>query len=86
MGYSPEYRKSAEKYLDGQTQSVRLRIMDAVMALPVGNVRKLRGREGYRLVVGDFRIIFNYTDKVTDDGNRILDVIAIGSRGDIYKK
>ena len=86
MEYSAEYRRAAEKYLDSQTRSTQTRIMDAVDALPKGDVRKLQGREGYRLTVGGFRVLFDYTDKLTIDGKIIVDVIAIGSRGDIYKK
>ncbi|MCL2081429.1 MAG: hypothetical protein FWH16_04945 [Oscillospiraceae bacterium] len=54
--------------------------MDAVDNLPDGNVRKLKAREGYRLTVGGFRILFDYVDDKT------VDVVAIGPRGDVYKK
>ena len=80
MEYSVRYSKSAEKYLDIQTKSVRKRIMDAVDDLPEGNVKKLQGREGYRLTVGGFRVLFDYVN------NSIIDVITIGPRGDVYKK
>jgi len=86
MEYSPEYRKSAEKYLDSQDLRTRLRIIEAIDGLPQGDVRKLKGRDGYRLVVGNFRVIFNYTDEVADDGSCVLDIITIGARGDTYKK
>lgn len=39
-------------------------------------VVKLQGREGYRLRVGDWRVIF-------DDDGRVLAVLAIGPRGRI---
>lgn len=80
MIYNINYSRAAEKYLDSQTQTVRKRIMDAVDDLPEGNVKKLNGREGYRLTVGGFRVLFDYIDKST------IDIIAIGPRGDIYKK
>lgn len=41
-------------------------------------VTKLQGRDGYRLRVGDWRVIF------TDDA-AMLSVLAIGPRGDIYR-
>lgn len=41
------------------------------------NVVKLQGRPGYRLRVGDWRIIFDEDDKV-------LDFERIASRGSIY--
>ena len=42
------------------------------------NVTKLQGRDGFRLRVGDWRVIF------AEDGT-IIDVIAIGPRGGIYE-
>ena len=80
MAYKPQYSRNAEKYLDAQTKSVQSRIMDAVDKLPEGDVIKLQGREGYRLTVGGFRVLFDYLE------DNIIDVIAIGPRGDIYKK
>ena len=38
MGYKIIYSRSAEKYLDSQKQSTRKRIMDAIDALPEGDV------------------------------------------------
>ena len=41
------------------------------------NVRKLQGRPGYRLRVGDYRVIF-------DEDGAILDILDIGHRSRIY--
>lgn len=41
------------------------------------NVKKLQGREGYRLRVGNWRVIF-------DESGNVLDILDIGSRGSIY--
>ena len=41
------------------------------------NVRKLQGREGYRLRVGDYRVIF-------DEHGAVLDVLDVGHRSRIY--
>ena len=43
-----------------------------------GNVLKLQGREGYRLRVGDYRVIF-------DDDGSVLDILNVGPRGDVYR-
>ena len=83
MGYEAEYRKAAEKYLDRLEKSTKQRIIDAVDKLPEGNVVKLKSREGYRLTVGSYRIVYNYK---TSKGKEIIDVLLIGPRGDIYKK
>jgi mRNA interferase RelE/StbE len=42
------------------------------------NVKKLQGRDGYRLRVGDWRVIF-------DQEGVVLDVLQIGPRGSIYE-
>ena len=85
MGYKAEYSKTAEKYLDRQTKSVKLRIMDAIDALPEGDISKLVGREGYRLRVGSFRVLFDYTGRLSTDGRAIIDIVAIAPRGSVYK-
>jgi len=41
-------------------------------------VKRLQGRPGYRLRVGDWRVIFDA------DGD-VLDILAIGPRGGIYE-
>lgn len=41
------------------------------------NVKKLQGRPGFRLRVGNWRVIF-------DENGDVLDVLEIGSRGSIY--
>ena len=85
MGYKPNYSKAAEKYLDSQVKATKRRIMDAIDKLPAGDVRRMAGRIGYRLTIGGFRVLFMYTDRVTEDGKTIIDIAHIGPRGDVYK-
>ena len=42
------------------------------------NVRRLQGRPGFRLRVGDYRVIF------TDDG-AVLDILHVGHRREVYQ-
>jgi mRNA interferase RelE/StbE len=42
--------------------------------------KKLKGREAYRIRVGDYRIIYDISDKLL-----VVEVIALGHRRDIYK-
>lgn len=44
------------------------------------NVTKLTGRDGFRLRVGDWRVIYEL-----DDRQRILSVLVIGPRGSVYR-
>jgi mRNA interferase RelE/StbE len=47
---------------------------------PNGNVKALVGRPGYRLRVGDWRIIYDL-----DDAMRVMAVERVASRGGVYK-
>ena len=44
------------------------------------NAKKLQGREGYRLRVGDWRVIYKIENK-----QLIISVMKIASRGEVYK-
>lgn len=43
------YSKQAEKFLKKQDLPTRNRIRNAIHNLPSGDVKKLKGRDGYRL-------------------------------------
>lgn len=74
------YSNQARKFLDSQTKSVRERIINAIEGIfeGKGDIKKLQGREGKRLRVGIYRVIF-------DDSGLILYVYRIKTRGDAYK-
>lgn len=60
------------------------RIRDAIRALasdarPPG-CRKLVGREGWRIRVGDYRVIYEI-----DDRQRTVTVLHVGHRRDVYE-
>ncbi len=74
----PVYSKQAQKFLDRQTEENRERIISAIENLPAGDVRKLAGREGYRLRVGSYRVIF-------DREGHVIYIMRIDNRGDVYK-
>ena len=73
------YSKQAEKFLKKQDKTTRNRIRNAIHQLPAGDVKKLQGRNGYRLRVGDFRVIF-------DRNGNVLYIERINNRGQIYKE
>lgn len=73
------YSKHALKFLKKQDKSTQKRLVDAIAKLPLeGDIKKLQGTEGYRLRVGNFRVLF-------DIHGIIIDIIDIGNRGQIYK-
>jgi len=73
------YSKKAEKFLKKQDVPTRKRLVTAIGKLPQEeDIKKLQGTDGYRLRVGDFRVIF-------DVNGIIIDIIEIGNHGQIYK-
>ena len=74
-----QYSKQAIKFLKKQDLPTRKRIITAINALPAGDVKSLQGRSGYRLRIGDYRVIF---DK---EGN-ILYIEKIDNRGQFIKE
>lgn len=81
---SVTYRKEATYALSRIPVNERRRIVAKVEQLAARpdelahQVKKLKGRPGFRLRVGDWRVVFN------DDGV-VLDILAVGSRGSIYE-
>ena len=57
---------------------VRERIITAINKIPAGNIKKLQGRNGFRLRIGKYRVIF-------DDNGRVVFIERIDTRGDVYK-
>lgn len=73
------YSNKAKKFLEKQNRSTQLRILSAIAKLPQdGDIKKLQGQNGYRLRIGNFRVLF-------DINGVIIDIIDIGNRGQIYK-
>ena len=47
-----QYSKQAIKFLNKLDLQTRTRIVNAIHTLPKGDIKKLKGRTGYRLRVG----------------------------------
>lgn len=82
--YTVVLSKKAQKQLDKLPDNIASPILDAIEDLgenprPVGCL-KLKGREGYRIRVGDYRIIYEVFDT-----ELIIDIIALGHRRGIYE-
>ena len=78
-----ELSPKADKYLAALDVSIRERIRQALGKLssdpPQGDIVSLSGRDGFRLRVGKYRLLFDITD------DKII-VYDIGLRGQIYKQ
>jgi mRNA interferase RelE/StbE len=83
--YRIEVRPAAARALRKVDPQVRPRIQGAIALLaedprPPAS-RALRGRPGYRLRVGDYRIIYTIVDGVL-----LIVVVALGHRRDVYDR
>ena len=83
LKHIPEY-SSAQKQLDKLPDSIATRIENKMMELqhdprPFG-CKKLKGRDAYRIRVGDYRIIYEIHDEPL-----IITVITIGHRKNVYE-
>lgn len=84
MTYHVVLRPSAEKELARLPQNAYELTAKKLLALqenprPVG-VKKLAGRDGYRVRVGDYRILY-----AIDDGAHCVTVLAIRHRREAYR-
>jgi len=81
--YTIQLSRKAEKQLDKLSNHIAEPILEAIGALsseprPSG-CKKLKGRDGYRIRQGKYRIIYDVFDDVL-----VVDIITIGHRKDIY--
>ena len=82
--YTVCIKRSAEKEMDRLPARTFERVVRVILHLE-GNPRpngsqKLRGVQEYRLRVGQYRILY-----VIDDRRRVVEVIAVGHRRDVYR-
>lgn len=84
MRYQVILPKSVQKELDRLPDEIAKRILTRLTALETNprpaDVKKLKGRDAWRLRVGDYRVIYEIHDRVL----QIL-VITIGHRRDVYR-
>lgn len=83
-----KYSKKAIKFIESQDRPTKQRIKKAIEGLtetpPKGDIKSLQGYSDgrKRLRVGKYRIIYDYNEK---NEIKVLLIINIDSRGDIYK-
>ena len=80
IAYSRDALKSLRRMPANEAKRVRKKI-EAYARDPdsqAKNVVRLKGREAYRLRVGDWRVIF-------DKQGNVMAILAVGPRGSIYE-
>jgi mRNA interferase RelE/StbE len=82
--YTAVLSKKAQKQLDSFSDNIAFPIIEAIAALEedprLNGYKKLKGRDGYRIRTGNYRIIYDIFDT-----ELIVDVITLGYRKDIYE-
>ena len=83
--YEVRIKRSAEKDLDQLPRSHADAIAAAILKLednprPRGS-KRLRATDGYRIRHGNYRVLYTI-----DDRFRLVEIVAIGHRRDIYRK
>ncbi len=85
MSYTINFTKKAAKSFQKIPAKFGNKIICALKELSQNpysfeSVKKLEGQDGYRLRVGDYRVIYDIVDEI-----RIIRVSKVGTRGDVYK-
>lgn len=84
MTFSISFRRQAAKQLAKIEEPLYARLKEAIINLsenprPIG-YKKLKGREGFRIRIGDYRVIYQIIES-----ELIIEIVALGHRKDIYK-
>jgi mRNA interferase RelE/StbE len=83
--YRIELRPAALRALRKLDPQVGRRIRGAIALLAEDprppNAKKLRGRDAFRVRVGDYRVIYT-----VDDGILLIVVVTLGHRRDVYER
>ncbi len=84
MTYTVEIKRSAEKEMDRLPGKTHKRISERILALeanphPPGS-KKLQGEEGYRLRMGDYRVLY-----AIDDQTKHVFVYSVAHRREAYR-
>ena len=82
--YTIALTKKAQKQLDKLSDKIAAPILKVIGDLkenprPQG-CKKLKGRDGYRVRVGNYRIIYEIFDK-----QLLITIITLGDRKDVYE-
>ncbi|MBI5190275.1 MAG: type II toxin-antitoxin system RelE/ParE family toxin [Nitrospirae bacterium] len=84
MSYTVRLKRSAEKDMERLPARVQDKVVSVLISLkeeplPVGAM-KLQGRDGYRIRVGDYRILY-----IVDEPQELVEVLSVAHRKDAYR-
>lgn len=84
MSYTILLKRSAEKELENLELKTHDNIIKHLLVLkenPLSKgVKKLRGREGYRMRVGDYRILYEI-----NEAEKEIEIFSVAHRKEVYR-
>jgi mRNA interferase RelE/StbE len=84
MPYTIYLKRSAEKELEDLPAKMHDKIIEALLSLKDDpfprNAKKLHGREGVRIRVGNYRVLY-----VVDERGKKIEVISVADRKEVYR-
>ncbi len=84
MSYTILLKRSAEKELENLELKMHDNVIKHLLALkenPLSKgVRKLRGREGYRMRVGDYRILYEI-----NEAEKEIEIFSVAHLKEVYR-
>lgn len=84
--YKVIIKRQAKKKLQSLPPRIRTRVAEQILILGYNpnddrlDIKKMQGEPGFRLRIGQWRVIFE-----RDDAVKIISIEKIGARGDVYK-
>ena len=83
--YAVRIKRSAEKELNRLSAEIHghisVRILDLESKPRPTDCKKLSGTGEYRIRLGDYRVLYTIDDKA-----RVVEIVAVGHRGEVYRK
>jgi len=79
INFSKKALKNLEKIHEPYYSTIKLAVYELVKEPKPFGCKKLKGRQGYRIRVGHYRIIYDIFEK-----ELVIDIITLGHRKDIY--
>jgi mRNA interferase RelE/StbE len=84
MAYTVYLKRSAEKELEELPPKIHDKIIEALLSLKDNpfprNVKKLHGREGVRIRVGNYRVLY-----IVDETAKTIEIVSVGDRKEVYR-
>jgi mRNA interferase RelE/StbE len=72
-------QKQLDKLPDAATERIATKLFELATDPRPSGVKKLKGQEGYRIRVGDYRVLYSIFDAVL-----LVEIVKVGQRGNFY--